>query len=173
MKKVIWILAGLTILYLGTKDSNQVVIPKDAIRFRVIANSDTKEDQALKHEVKKEISPVLNKVLKNSTTKEETLKLITNVMPEFETIVSDIVTKQNQTFHINYGMNYFPEKTYKGVKYESGYYESLVITLGDGKGENWWCVLFPPLCLLEAEEQENKDDVEYQFLIKELLDQYL
>lgn len=67
-------------------------------------------------------------------------------------------------------MNYFPEKEYKGVKYDEGYYESLVITLGEGKGKNWWCVLFPPLCLVEAEES---DKVEYKFFIKELIDKYL
>ena len=67
--------------------------------------------------------------------------------------------------------NYFPQKEFKGVTYEEGYYESLVVTLGSGSGDNWWCVLFPPLCLLEAEESE-KDDVEYQFFVKELIDKY-
>ena len=78
----------------------------------------------------------------------------------------------NQTFQINYGMNYFPEKVYKGVKYADGDYQSLVVTLGEGKGDNWWCVLFPPLCLLEAEETEETTEVEYQFFVKELIDQF-
>ena len=63
-----------------------------------------------------------------------------------------------------------PEKEYKGTTYEEGYYESLVITLGSGEGDNWWCVLFPPLCLLEAEDS---DDVEYTSYVKELVDKYL
>ena len=50
-------------------------------------------------------------------------------------------------------------------------YESLVITLGKGEGDNWWCVLFPPLCLLE--ENENTQDVEYHFLVKDIIDKYL
>ena len=77
--------------------------------------------------------------------------------------------KENYT--INYGSNYFPEKEYKGVKYEEGEYESLVVTLGDGAGENFWCVLFPPLCLLEGEENE-KDNIEYSSFIKEVIDKY-
>ena len=61
----------------------------------------------------------------------------------------------NTTFTINFGDNYFPEKEYKDVIYEEGNYESLVVTLGNGEGDNWWCVLFPPICTLEVEE--NKD----------------
>ena len=72
---------------------------------------------------------------------------------------------------VNYGMNYFPEKTYKGVKYKEGEYESLVVTLGKGEGNNFWCVLFPPLCLLEAEEDDT-NEVEYTSFVKELIDKY-
>lgn len=173
MKKTVWILAIIMMIALvGTNQEESIIIPKDAIRFRVIANSNSKEDQALKHQVKDKIKPTLDTILQNSTTKEETLTLIANTMPEFKSIISDVVAKQNQKFSINYGMNYFPEKKYKGITYESGYYESLVVTLGDGLGENWWCVLFPPLCLLEAEEQET-EEVEYQFLVKELLEKYI
>ena len=64
-----------------------------------------------------------------------------------------------------------PEKHYKGVTYKEGNYESLVVKLGEGKGENFWCVLFPPLCLLEAEESD-KDEVEYKSFIKEIIDKY-
>ena len=75
----------------------------------------------------------------------------------------------NLPYSINFGLNYFPEKEYKGIVYEEGYYESLLITLGEGKGNNWWCVLFPPLCLLEAEENT---EVEYTSLVGELLEKY-
>ena len=67
-------------------------------------------------------------------------------------------------------MNYFPEKEYKGVVYEEGEYESLVITLGNGLGENFWCVLFPPLCLLDTEEEP--ENVEYTSFVKEVIDKY-
>ena len=73
---------------------------------------------------------------------------------------------------IHYGLNYFPKKEYKGVIYEEGYYESLVVTLGNGNGDNWWCVLFPPLCLLEAQET-NTQDVEYKFFVQDLIDKYM
>ena len=78
----------------------------------------------------------------------------------------------NKKYTINYGYNYFPKKKYKGITYKEGNYESLVITLGEGAGDNFWCVLFPPLCLIEADETSN-DNVEYKFFVKELIDKYL
>ena len=76
----------------------------------------------------------------------------------------------DKSFNISYGNNYFPEKKYKGLTYKSGEYESLVITLGEGKGDNFWCVLFPPLCTLEVDESNS--DVEYIFFVKEIIDRY-
>ena len=73
-----------------------------------------------------------------------------------------------RSFHINYGKNYFPEKEYKDVIYEEGEYESLAITLGEGKGKNFWCVLFPPLCLIDKEDE----NIEYKSLIKDIIEKY-
>ena len=73
-------------------------------------------------------------------------------------------------FDISLGKNYFPSKEVYKVVYPEGYYESLVVSLGEAKGDNWWCVLFPPLCLVEAEESSK---VEYKLYIKEILDKYM
>ena len=54
--------------------------------------------------------------------------------------------------------------------YDGGYYNSLVVTLGDGEGDNWWCVLFPPLCLME--ENETTSDVEYKFFVKSIIEKF-
>ena len=76
----------------------------------------------------------------------------------------------NSNYKLDYGQNYFPKKVYKGVVYEDGMYNSLVITLGNGKGNNWWCVLFPPLCLME--DNANTTDVEYQLFISRIIDAF-
>ena len=114
----------------------------------------------------------LDTLLKNSTTIDETRTILKENQSHFESLVERtlLTNKINTSYKVNYGINYFPEKNYKGVIYEEGYYESLVVTLGSGNGENWWCVLFPPLCLLEAEEST---EVEYTSFVKELLDKYL
>jgi len=87
--------------------------------------------------------------------------------------VEKVLKKKNYLvdYEVNYGYNHFPEKKYKGVIYEEGYYESIVITLGSGQGDNWWCVLFPPLCMMESNSNDI-EEVEYKSFIKELIDKY-
>ena len=72
-------------------------------------------------------------------------------------------------YNVNYGYNYFPEKTYRGITYNEGYYESIVISIGASEGDNWWCVLFPNLCLADY---ENKDDKEYKLWVVETIKKY-
>lgn len=148
------------------------IIPDEAIRLRVLANSNSKYDQQIKLQVKDQIQLDLYNLLKETKGIEEARKIIEENLPNISNSVKQILKQENynQNFTINFGYNYFPEKEYKGIIYEEGYYESLLITLGSGEGDNWWCVLFPPLCLVEAEES---DKVEYKFFIKELIDKYL
>ncbi|MCI8575132.1 MAG: stage II sporulation protein R [Bacilli bacterium] len=168
MKKIILILFCITIGYSLLNGEEQILIPDDAIRFRVIANSNELVDQELKMEVKKSVEKELNRLMSSAKSKEEAKTLIQNARPKIESLVGNF----HVDFQMNYGMNEFPEKEYRGITYDAGKYESLVITLGSGLGENWWCVMFPPLCLLEAEETE-LDNVEYQFFVKNVLDKYL
>lgn len=172
MKKLVISLAVIiALLCLNKKE--QVIIPKESIRFRVIANSDSAEDQNIKKAI---INNLKTKMTSLQFTPKDLIssrKIIKKQIPIFSQIVDETLKEENYetNYTINYGKNYFPEKEYKGVIYEEGDYESLVITLGDGLGENFWCVLFPPLCLLEAEENETQD-VEYTSFIKEIIDKY-
>ncbi len=167
MKKLIVILFLITLVVCVSKNESEVLIPSDAIRFRIIGSSNNIEDQQIKYEIKNEIEPVLASILSNSQTHDDTKELINENMYKLETIID----KYNIPYNINYGNNYFPEKTYKGIHYAEGNYESLVITLGEGIGDNWWCVLFPPLCLLEASEA-NYDEITYTTYIKEIIDKF-
>ena len=172
MKKTIIILA-IIITILSINKEEKVIIPKDSIRFRVVANSNQKEDQELKKKI------VLN--LKNNISElnfkrkdiQDSRNKIKQELPTFEQIVKNTLIEEQteETYQINYGKNYFPQKEYRGVIYEEGEYESLVITLGKGEGDNFWCVLFPPLCLLEVEEEDSKN-IEYTSFIKEVVDKY-
>ena len=167
MKKIIVCLFIVTVLVLVNKEEIKVLIPEDAIRFRIIANSNSIEDQKEKIEIRNELEPIIGDILTNSTTKAETKTEINNNLYK----INHVIDKFNTTYDVNYGLNFFPEKNYKGVTYKEGNYESLVITLGDGLGDNWWCVLFPPLCLLEANET-NYDDITYTSYIQELINKY-
>lgn len=167
MKKIIIVLFIIVLVLLNIKTEKKIIIPEDAIRFRIIANSNTLEDQSTKVNIKNELTPILSNILTGSNNINDTKYLINNNISN----ISNVIDKYNIKYNINYGMNYFPEKEYKGVTYKEGEYESLVITLGDGLGDNWWCVLFPPLCLLD-EENKDMDDYTYSFYIKEIIDKY-
>ena len=91
---------------------------------------------------------------------------IKNNVPIFRTILNNYQVQ----YDISYGDNFFPSKTYKGIKYPAGYYNSLVITLGQGLGENFWCVMYPPLCLID--ENKNSTHIEYKSYVKDVLLKY-
>ena len=152
-------------------DIGEIVIPEAAIRVRVIANSNTLYDQSMKMKVKamieKNISPLLIGVDNVSVAR----SIIRDNLDILESDIEAFFVNEDydKDFIINFGDNYFPEKDYRGVHYDEGEYESLVVTIGEGVGDNWWCVLFPPLCLLEASESD-VDDTEYQFFVAEMLE---
>lgn len=124
----------------------------------------------MKEKVKTEITDVISNI-EATTDIKETRKKITESIPTIENKINNLFEKENynQLFKIKYGINHFPEKIYKNVKYQEGDYESMVIEIGEAKGDNYWCVLFPPLCMIDAEES---DDVEYSFFISEIINKY-
>lgn len=167
IKKIIIIIAIIiTILSINKEES--VIVPKESIRFRIVANSNSSADQKIKREILNSLSSEIVETNK-LTSLYDTRKYINKNMNQFTEIVDNTLKKNNYStsFNINYGKNYFPKKVYKNVIYEEGEYESLVITLGDGKGKNFWCVLFPPLCMIDKD-----NDIEYKSLIKETIDKY-
>lgn len=155
--------------------SNVVVannlIPDDAIRVRVIANSNSDYDQLIKYGVKNIVEDdmynILNGVTKLDIARDRIGNNLNNVRDDIDNFLNN--KNYNLGFDINFGYNYFPKKEFKGINYKEGYYESLVVTLGEGKGDNWWCVLFPPLCMIEASEST---DIEYTSLVKEVINKY-
>ena len=168
MKKIIIVLFSITLIYVLYSGEEQILIPEESIRFRVIANSDEQKDQQLKLEVKESVEAEINKLMVQANNIKEARELIQKDLGNIEEIVKSF----NVPYEINFGMNYFPEKEYKGLTFDEGKYESLVITLGSGVGKNWWCIMFPPLCLLEAKEN-NLKEVEYKSYVKTMLDKYL
>ncbi len=172
MKKLL-IITMIIIIVLSITKKEIITIPNESIRFRIIASSNDKKDQQIKKELLKELTTSINEIEIVPNNIEETRKIIEENIPKFEAIIEKTLKKNNysKNYKIEYGDNYFPEKDYKGTIYKEGKYESLVITLGDGLGENFWCVLFPPLCLLETSEEEI-DDVEYTSFIREIIEKY-
>ena len=174
LKKTFILIISIVLFYmfLGNTVVEKKLIPDDAIRIRVIPNSNSEYDQNMKLLVKEELQQDMYNLLKDVKGVQEARSVINNNLENINKQVDTIFTNHgyDMDYSINFGLNYFPEKEYKGVKYEEGYYESLLVTIGEGKGSNWWCVLFPPLCLIEAEEST---EVEYTSFVKELVDKYM
>lgn len=173
MKKLIIILFIISIiLTLNTKQKDYIVLPSNSIRFRIIPNSNSLEDILMKEKVKTTISDSIKNIEETSSLKQTRTNILSNKVQIEEDI--DKLFKQNnynKTYSVNYGINYFPEKIYKGIKYESGYYESLVINIGSSSGDNFWCVLFPPLCMMDTQTNDTSD-IEYTSIIKEIINKY-
>lgn len=178
MKKILLVICIIIFISFLTNmnkvKSEEIIIPKEAIRLRVLANSNKEIDQNVKMKISLELQKEITKLLKDINNVEEARIKIKNNMNVLNLKIKELLQteKYNTDFTITFGNVFFPEKTYNDVIYEQGYYETLLVTLGSGKGNNWWCVLFPPLCLMEANETET-GKVEYKFFVKELIDKYL
>lgn len=159
------------------------VIPDDAIRLRILANSDNEADQQLKHVVRDRVNEQVTEWVAEITDIEEARRLIQENLPEIEAIIHEVI-EENGTendFSVEYGSNIsFPMKLYGNYLYPAGEYEAILITLGEGNGSNWWCVLFPPLCFLDfsfgttveakdLEKEEEPEEVEVKFFLFEWL----
>ena len=170
MKQTLIVLSALILLLTLNKGNKEkdLIIPNDSIRLRVIASSNDEIDIKQKQELKSYLESELMKLTKSIETKEEVDKIIVENIEVINNKTSEFLGHNN--FKVDYGLNYFPPKTYKGVVYEAGIYDSLVVTLGDGLGKNWWCTLFPPLCLLEDNTTTN--NVEYKLFISSIIDKY-
>ena len=173
MKKSILLIILVIVLYMiiGNVVAKNELIPEEAIRIRVIANSNSDYDQEIKMKVKEQVEKDIYNLLKDKKNIEEVRNTIKGNLEQEKNNISNVLKNENYKlpFEVNFGYNYFPKKEFKGITYKEGYYESLVVTLGDGLGDNWWCVLFPPLCMIEAEEST---DVEYTSMVKEIVNKY-
>ena len=172
-KIIIFILVVLSLIFLVNNNvSSDTIIPDKAIRFRVIGNSNTVYDQNIKIQIRNILQNKILELTKDTNSIDEVRNTIEEHQKELYELTNNKLKELNydKPFKMNYGFNYFPKKKYKGVTYKEGNYESLVVTLGDGEGDNFWCVIYPPLCM--AEVDDNTSETEYKFFIKEIIDKY-
>ncbi|MBJ8078975.1 stage II sporulation protein R [Bacillus cereus group sp. N12] len=138
--------------YMKADAKGPSVIPKEAVRLRILANSDSDKDQALKRKVRDEVKAQIDGWVADLTSFEEARKVIQSHIPEIEKTVKHTLKKEGSTesFQVKFGKNVkFPTKVYGNFIYPAGEYEAVLITIGKGEGANWWCVLFPPMCFLD------------------------
>ena len=168
MKKFLVIMALLMLVLINKNNKDELIIPNASIRFRVIANSNTYEDIFEKNKLSKYLDKKVFEFIKDSSSAEEAKEELLSNKSNISSIIDKYLleNKININYELNIGNNSFPPKYYKGIKYDAGYYDSVVLKLGESSGMNWWCVIYPPLCLID---DTDKAEVEYTTLVKEVM----
>lgn len=140
---------------------------QEYIRIHVRANSNYELDQNIKYQIKDKVVEFLTPVFASCTTKTEFVEKINNNLINVEKIANDILKQNNfnYTAKANFRNEEFPTRSYDGVVLESGFYDSIILELGEAKGDNWWCVVYPPLCFLNSSSSK----VEYRSKLAEIV----
>ena len=141
-------------------------LKNSVFRLHVVANSNSEEDQNLKYIVRDNLIEYMNTICKNSSSKEETIQIVTEHLSDFEDIANDTIKDNGFSYQakVELGTFEFPTKTYGDISFPSGYYDALKIELGNAQGQNWWCVLYPSLCFVDVTSgivpDESKNELE-------------
>jgi len=166
----------------------------NTIRLHILAASDKEEDQRIKLEVRDEIISYAKDVLPRASTSKEAYEILENSLPELKQIAETVLSKNKRSDNIDVTLTRenYPIRHYDGFSLPSGEYTSLRIMIGDAEGQNWWCMVYPPLCLTAAVKYsaeleragisentaamiltEERDKVEFKFFAVEWLNKYL
>ena len=127
-------------------------ISNSVFRLHVIANSDSDEDQELKYQVRDEVLEYMNEISSDCSSKEEVVNLVYEYQDEFKQIAEQVIKDNgyDYTVNIRIGNFDFPTKDYGDISLPAGNYDALRIEIGEAAGQNWWCVMFPPLCFVDV-----------------------
>ena len=126
-------------------------ISNSVFRLHVIANSDSEEDQNLKYLVRDALINYMNTLTMNITSKEEAIEIAKNHEADFYNIARHTIMQNGYDYDVSVEINnsYFPTKYYGDISLPAGYYDALKVRIGNASGQNWWCVMFPPLCFVD------------------------
>lgn len=163
MKKIIYGILIIVMILVVSKPRYD--LSGDMVRFRVIPNSNSSKDILIKEKVVNELSTLL---FKDANDINETRNNVVNNLDKINNSIDKVFSENNYNlkYKVKYGMNYFPSKEYNDIKFEAGNYESLVVEIGEAKGNNYWCILYPPLCMVDYEKDTK---IEYKSKIMEIL----
>ena len=141
-------------------------ISDSVFRLHVIANSDSDEDQALKYKIRDNLLLYMNDICKDCSSKEEAIELVNLHQEEFRQIALDTIYNEGFSYdvQIDIGNFEFPTKYYGDISLPAGYYDALRVKIGEAKGQNWWCVMFPSLCFVDISSgivpEESKEELQ-------------
>ncbi len=151
-----------------TPDADE--LSEQCVRIHIRANSNSQEDQAVKLKVRDAVTDYLTHCLDKADTKQDALDILNREKNALTAIADSVLSAYGFTYGAaaEIGTERFPERSYGGYVFPEGDYQALVLELGSGEGDNWWCVAFPPLCFVPDGDGEK---VVYKSWIKEKLDE--
>lgn len=146
---LILVLGGIMIFGLTNKSESE---NSEYLRIHIRANSNSEIDQSVKYEVKDAVVETMIPLLSNCKTKHEAELVISNNFAKIEENANKILKKHGFSYNSKARLanEEFPTRSYDGVVLEQGFYDALILDLGSGEGNNWWCVVYPPLCFLQS-----------------------
>lgn len=150
--------------------TDQQRLAQSCIRIHIRANSNGAEDQSVKLAVRDRITEYLTYALADCKTKSEANAVLSENKSRLVSIANSALKSNGYNYgsSIRFGSEYFPDKVYGDYTFPAGNYDAVVINLGSGEGDNWWCVAFPPLCFVP--DSDNGEKIEYKSWVKEFLD---
>lgn len=156
-EKIVFIIGSISIILLSSFDvhnsrSLQEGIASEVVRFHVVANSDSKVDQELKLVIKDKITKELEPLLDNVNSIEEARIILADNLTFMENLSNELISSNGFEYSAKASLeyDYFPLKVYGDIALPPGKYEAVRIELGNAKGQNWWCLMFPPLCFVDS-----------------------
>lgn len=142
--------------------SMQRNMAQKVLRFHVLANSDSREDQALKLKVRDQVGTLMAEKLKDADSLEESERIVKANLNLIENCAADVISAEGYAYPVSAALENctFPEKTYGTYTFPGGVYEALRVVIGSGEGHNWWCVMYPNLCfsgsMYQVDEQSGE-----------------
>ena len=140
-------------------------IQNSVFRLHVIANSDSPEDQNLKYIVRDKVLEYINTISDSSSSKEDVIALANKNINEIQKIAENTIHENGYNYSVNLSIGNFsfPTKSYGDITFPAGFYDALKIEIGKAEGQNWWCVMFPPLCFVDVTSgivpEESKENI--------------
>ncbi len=135
-------------------------IYESVVRLHVLANSDSDEDQALKLKVRDSVLSYVSPRVIDSKSREEAIEILQGELTNIEAVSAKVVKEEGYYYPVKVTLTVeeYPTRNYEAMSFPSGEYVSLRVMLGEAEGQNWWCVLFPPLCLSAASEKAENEE---------------
>lgn len=170
MKKILFVLSALiflvgVILLVPNQQTNA-----DFLRIHIRADSNDEADQKVKYAVKNAVVDYLTPYLVSATTKDKAMEIVRRHLSGIEDVCDKTLAANgfNYASRARLTAEEFPDRTYNGLTLEAGVYDALIVELGSGNGNNWWCVVYPPLCFVGG-ESNGTNQIVYKSKLAEII----